>query len=48
LTSARGPLKGEVQLTGSVDSQGQIDRAIQIARPAEGTTIVKNELRIKQ
>ncbi len=41
-------LKGEVQLTGTVDNQGQIDQAVQIARAAEGVSGVKNELRIKQ
>lgn len=41
-------LKGEVQLTGFVNNQGQIDQAIQIARAAEGASGVKNELRIKQ
>lgn len=40
--------KGEVQLTGFVDNQGQIDRAIQIARTTEGASSVKNELSIKR
>lgn len=40
--------KGEVQLTGFVNSQGQIDQAIQIARATEGASSVKNELSIKQ
>lgn len=40
--------KGEVQLTGFVNNQGQIDQATQIARAAEGANSVKNELRIKQ
>ena len=40
--------KGEVQLTGFVNNQGQIDRATTIARAAEGTSSVKNELMIKQ
>ena len=40
--------KGEVQLTGFVNSQGQIDRATQIARATEGASGVKNELSIKQ
>lgn len=40
--------KGEVQLTGFVNNQGQIDQAAQIARASEGATSVKNELRIKQ
>jgi hyperosmotically inducible protein len=41
-------LKGEVQLTGFVNSQSQIDQAARIARTAEGASSVKNELRIKQ
>jgi hyperosmotically inducible protein len=41
-------LKGEVQLSGFVNNQGQIDQATQIARTAEGATGVKNELTIKQ
>jgi hyperosmotically inducible periplasmic protein len=40
--------KGEVQLTGFVNNQGQIDQATQIARAAEGASSVKNELIIKQ
>jgi hyperosmotically inducible protein len=40
--------KGEVQLTGFVNNQGQIDQAIQIARATEGASSVKNELTIKQ
>ena len=40
--------KGEVQLTGFVNNQGQIDQAAKIARAAEGATGIKNELRIKQ
>jgi hyperosmotically inducible periplasmic protein len=40
--------KGEVQLTGFVDNQRQIDQAGQIARATEGATGVKNELRIKK
>jgi hyperosmotically inducible periplasmic protein len=40
--------KGEVQLTGFVNSQSQIDRATELARTAEGATAVKNELAIKQ
>jgi len=40
--------KGEVQLTGFVGNQGQIDRAIEIARATEGASSIKNELRIKQ
>jgi hyperosmotically inducible periplasmic protein len=40
--------KGEVQLAGFVNDQGQIDQATQIARAAEGASGVKNELMIKQ
>jgi hyperosmotically inducible protein len=39
--------KGEVQLTGSVNNQGQIDQASTIARATEGASSVKNELTIK-
>ncbi len=40
--------KGEVQLTGFVNNQAQIDQAARIARSTEGANGVKNELRIKQ
>jgi len=40
--------KGEVQLTGFVNNQGQIDQAKKIASAAEGATSVKNELKVKQ
>ena len=40
--------KGEVQLTGFVNNQSQIDQAVTIARSTEGASSVKNELRIKQ
>ena len=40
--------KGEVQLSGFVNSQAQIDQAAQIARTTEGASAVKNELKIKQ
>jgi hyperosmotically inducible protein len=40
--------KGEVQLTGFVNSQAQIDLASQLASAAEGATSVKNELQVKQ
>lgn len=39
---------GEVQLTGVVENQGQIDQATMIARAAEGATSIKSDLRIKQ
>lgn len=41
-------VRGEVQLTGFVDQQSQIDQAAQIARATEGATSVKNELLLKQ
>ena len=40
--------KGEVQLTGFVNSQNQIDMATRLASEAQGATSVKNELMIKQ
>jgi len=40
--------KGEVQLTGFVNNQSQINLATQIASAAEGASSVKNELRVKQ
>lgn len=40
--------KGEVQLTGFVNSQAQIDQADKIASAAEGASGVKNELMIKK
>lgn len=40
--------KGEVQLTGFVNNQAQIDRAAAIASATEGASSVKNELMIKQ
>ena len=36
--------KGEVQLSGFVDNQGQIDRAIEVARGAEGVSTVTNNM----
>jgi hyperosmotically inducible periplasmic protein len=41
-------LNGEVQLTGFVGNQGQIEKAMKIARATEGATGVKNELKVKQ
>lgn len=38
---------GVVQLTGEVDNQAQIDRAVEIASKAEGTKSVQNQLRVK-
>lgn len=40
--------KGEVQLTGFVNNQAQIDQAKKIASAAEGASSVKNELMVKQ
>lgn len=40
--------KGEVQLSGYVDSQNQIDLAIALAAKVEGVTRVDNELSIKK
>ena len=40
--------KGEVQLTGFVNSQGQIDQAGKLASAAEGASSLKNELMVKQ
>lgn len=40
--------QGEVQLTGFVNSQAQIDQANKLAAGAEGVRSVKNELMIKE
>jgi hyperosmotically inducible protein len=40
--------KGEVQLSGFVDNQAQIDRAVGIARGVEGVQGIGNELSIKK
>lgn len=40
--------KGEVQLSGYVDNQGQADRAIEIARRVSGVQNIKNEMIIKK
>lgn len=39
--------KGEVQLSGFVDSQAQMDRAITVARGVEGVTNVDNKMTLK-
>ncbi len=39
--------KGEVQLSGFVNSQADIDRAVEIARRVEGVTSVKNDMRLR-
>ena len=40
--------KGEVQLSGYVDSQVQIDHAVDVARGVEGVRSVNNEMSIKK
>ena len=40
--------KGEVQLSGFVNSQSQIDRAVEIARGIDGVRMVNNEMSIKK
>ena len=40
--------KGEVQLSGFVDSQAQIDQAIAVSRNVDGVTGVTNEMSIKK
>ncbi len=40
--------KGEVQLSGFVDNQSQIDRALIITRATQGVTSVSNEMSIKK
>jgi hyperosmotically inducible protein len=40
--------KGEVQLSGFVDNQAQIDQAIAVARKVDGVTNVGNEMSIKK
>jgi len=40
--------KGEVQLSGFVNNQGQIDRAIEVTRAVEGVGGVINEMSIKK
>lgn len=39
--------KGEVQLSGFVNSQADITRAVELARSVKGVTSVKNDMRIK-
>jgi hyperosmotically inducible protein len=41
-------LKGDVRLIGMLDSQGQIDEAIKIARASEGAHTIHDELTIKK
>ena len=40
--------KDEVQLSGFVDNQSQIDRAMEVARSVEGVRSVRNEMSIKK
>ena len=39
--------KGVVQLSGFVNSQADIDRAVDVARSVKGVTSVKNDMRVK-
>ena len=39
--------KGRVQLSGFVNSQADIDRAVQLAKSIAGVTSVKNDMRLK-
>ena len=41
-------LKGDVRLTGVLDTQAQIDEALRIARAAEGGHTIHDELTIKK
>lgn len=41
-------MNGEVQLTGVVDNQNQIDQATKIARATDGANSIKSDLRVKQ
>ena len=40
--------KGEVQLSGFVDNQAQVDRAVAVVRAIEGVTSVDNKLALKE
>ncbi len=40
--------KGEVQLSGFVDSQSQMDRAVLVARGIDGVLLVSNEMSLKK
>ena len=39
--------KGVVQLSGFVNSQADIDRAVNVTRTVKGVTSVKNDMRVK-
>ena len=41
-------LKGDVRLTGTLDTQAQMDEAMKIARAADGAHAVHNELTLKR
>ncbi len=41
-------LKGDVRLSGVLDSQAQIDEALRIARASDGAHTIHDELTIKQ
>lgn len=41
-------LKGDVRLTGLLDTQAQIDEALKIARTADGAHTIHDELTIKK
>ena len=41
-------LKGDVRLTGVLNTQAQIDEALKIARAADGAHTIHNELTLKQ
>ena len=40
--------KGEVQLSGFVDNQGQIDHAVEVTRGIEGVRTVSNQMSVKK
>jgi len=40
--------KGEVRLSGFVDSQANMDKAVKIARGVKGVTAVNNDLKLKE
>ncbi len=40
--------KGQVQLSGFVDNQGQVDRALEVTRAVEGVGAVANDMSIKK
>jgi hyperosmotically inducible protein len=40
--------KGEVQLSGFIDSQAQMDQAVAIARGVEGVTAIANQMSLKK